>query len=115
MGRDVGTRPFRSLVEGVLETIQAQIDAPTPCSNCYDNNEALLSDHLKDIQTRFLLWIGNLGAGHRDQDPRSLDKRLEDAPEVASHIRGILVEIQELLKQGVFHLVQMCGPKLPLT
>ncbi|KAM0715320.1 hypothetical protein Q7P37_008818 [Cladosporium fusiforme] len=100
MVRDVEIVPFRNLVEQVLRIIQAQIDAPTSCRSCSEDGEAIRSSHLADLHTRFLLWVGNLGAGHRHQDPRSLDKRLQDAPEVASHIRGIIIEIRDLLKQN---------------
>lgn len=100
MLREVETLSFRSLAEDVLGNVDAQINGPLPCRNCSGGSEATHSSHLADIRTRFLLWAGNLGAGHRDQDSRSLHKRLEDAPEVAGHIRGILVEIRDLLIQG---------------
>jgi hypothetical protein len=52
------------------------------------------------VFTRFRLWVGNLGVLHKKQDPRGLDKRLQDAPEVAKRIRELLIELKDLLLQG---------------
>ncbi|CAJ0548531.1 Ff.00g021440.m01.CDS01 [Fusarium sp. VM40] len=50
---------------------------------------------LKDEQSRFMVWVGNIGA-HRN-GCNSLDHRLQDASNIRDHIIQILLDLIELL------------------
>jgi hypothetical protein len=90
---------FCVLAESILRTLHKQINGPKPSCARLDGHEVLGPEKLEDIRTRFLLWTGNLGVMHKAEDPRALDRRLLDAPEAASRLRGILVEMEDLLHQ----------------
>lgn len=91
---------FSEIATGILEFEKQQQDIPIHPSDCNGGCECLSSSRLEDVFTRFRLWLGNLGVLHRKEDPRGLDKRLQDAPEVAKRIRELLEELKELLRQG---------------
>lgn len=65
-----------------------------------EDHQMLGSEKLTDVRTLFKLWIGNFGVMLKPMDPCALDRRLDDAPEVASRIREILGGLQDLLYQS---------------
>ena len=90
---------FSALAKEILRHLDQRIDVPTTACPGLEDHETLGPERLKDIRTRFLLWTGNLGVMHKAEDPRALDRRLFDAPEVASRVREILGDLQDLLIQ----------------
>jgi hypothetical protein len=91
---------FSELATDILAFDKQQQDFPIHSHDCNGGSESLGSSRLEDVFTRFRLWVGNLGVLHKRQDPRGLDKRLQDAPEVAKRIRELLIELKDLLLQG---------------
>lgn len=91
--------PFNAMAKDVLRNLDQQISVPTPACPGLEGHETIGSERLTDIRTRFLLWTGNLGAMHKPEDPRALDRRLLDAPEVGNRVREILGDLQDLLDQ----------------
>jgi hypothetical protein len=90
---------FNAITKDILRHLDRQINAPTLACPGLEDHETLGPQRLKDIRTRFMLWTGNLGVMHKPEDPRALDKRLLDAPEVANRVREILKDLQDLLSQ----------------
>lgn len=90
---------FNAIAQEVLRVLNKQITSPKPVCSGLEDHESLSSERFADIRTRFLLWTGNLGVMHKPEDPRSLDARLLDAPEVASRVRDILGDLRDLLNQ----------------
>jgi hypothetical protein len=92
--------PFNAIAKEILRQLDQQINtSPLACPGL-ENHEALGPERLADIRTRFLLWTGNLGVRRRPEDPRALDRRLIDAPDVANRVREILKDLQNLVNQG---------------
>jgi hypothetical protein len=94
------TSSFSELARDILEFNDERQSFPIHSQCCNGSGDCLDSSRLDDIFTRFRLWAGNLGALHRAQDPRGLDSRLDDAPDVAKRIRRLLEETKDLLRQG---------------
>lgn len=90
---------FSALAKEILRHLDQRIDTPTTACPGLEDRETLGPEKLVDIRTRFLLWTGNLGVMHKPEDPRALDRRLFDAPEVAGRVRDILGDLQDLLSQ----------------
>lgn len=90
---------FNAIAQEILRGLNKQITAPKPVCSGLEDHESLSSERFADIRTRFLLWTGNLGVMHKPEDPRSLNKRLLDAPEVASRVSDILGDLRDLLNQ----------------
>jgi hypothetical protein len=91
--------PINALAKDILRHLDEHIDVPTLACPGLEDHETIDSERLADIRTRFLLWTGNLGVMHKPEDPRALDRRLIDAPEVAGRVREILADLQDLLSQ----------------
>jgi hypothetical protein len=91
--------PFNAITKQILRHLDQQINTPPPACPGLEDHETLGPEQLKDIRTRFLLWSGNLGVMRNAEDPRALDRRLLDAPEVATRVREILKDLQDLLSQ----------------
>jgi hypothetical protein len=91
---------FSELATDILKIDKQQKDFPIHFHDCNGDSESLSPSRFEDVFTRFRLWVGNLGVLHKRQDSRGLDKRLEDAPEVAKRIRDLLEELKDLLQQG---------------
>lgn len=79
-------------------------DAAVICSKSFDaisnavpeSSEAVSTNSRnEDSQSRFRIWLSNLGATLPQTDRRSADYRLRDAPEVADRIVELLEEIAE--------------------
>ena len=90
---------FSALAKETLRHLNQRIDVPTKACVAFEDHETLNPETFKDVRTRFLLWTGNLGVMHQPEDPRALDRRLLDAPEVACRVREILGDLQDLLIQ----------------
>lgn len=90
---------FSALAKEILRHLDQHIDVPTAACPGLGDHETLGHERLMDIRTRFLLWTGNLGVMHKPEDPRALDRRLLDSPEVAGRVREILADLQGLLSQ----------------
>jgi hypothetical protein len=91
--------PFNAIAKEILRQLDQQINTPPPTCPGLEDHEILGPDRLADIRTRFLLWTGNLGVRRRPEDPRALDRRLIDAPDVANRVREILKDLQDLVNQ----------------
>jgi hypothetical protein len=91
--------PFNAITKQILRHLDQQIDAAPPACPGLEDHETLGPERLVDIRTRFMLWTGNLGVMRRPEDPRALDRRLIDAPDVANRVREILKDLQDLLSQ----------------
>ena len=92
--------PFNAIAKEISRQLDEQIHASPPVCPGLEDHELLGPERLADIRTRFMLWTGNLGVRRRPEDPRALDRRLVDAPDVASRVREILKDLQDLLSQG---------------
>jgi hypothetical protein len=90
---------FSAITKQILRHLDQQIHAPPPECPGLEEHDALGPEKLTDVRTRFLLWSGNLGVMRKPEDPRALDRRLLDAPEVATRVRAILKDLEELLSQ----------------
>ena len=90
---------FSALAKEILRHLGQHISVPTTACPGLGDHETLGHEKLVDIRTRFLLWTGNLGVMHKPEDPRALDRRLLDAPEVAGRVHEILGDLQDLLSQ----------------
>ena len=90
---------FSALAKEVLRHLDQYISVPNTACPGLEDHETLGADRLRDVRTRFLLWTGNLGVMHKPDDPRALDRRLLEAPEVACRVREILGDLQGLLNQ----------------
>ena len=90
---------FSAITKHILRHLDQQINVPPPACPGLENHEILGPERLTDVRTRFLLWSGNLGVMRTPEDPRALDKRLLDAPEVANRVREILEDLQDLVSQ----------------
>jgi hypothetical protein len=90
---------FSTFAKDILRHLDRSISNPPLEYPGLEEHETLGPEMLSDIRTRFLLWTGNLGVMHKPEDPRALDKRLLDAPEVASRVREILKDLHDLLNQ----------------
>lgn len=90
---------FSVLAKEILRHLDQRINVPTTACLGLEDHETLGPERLRDIRTRFLLWAGNLGVMHKAEDPRALDRRLVEAPEVACRVREILGDFQDLLSQ----------------
>jgi hypothetical protein len=90
---------FGTIAKEILRLLNKHVNLPRPVCPGLLNHEALSSESLADICTRFQLWTGNLGVMHKATDPRALDRRLLNAPEVASRVREILEGLRDLLEQ----------------
>lgn len=90
---------FSALAKEILRHLNQRINASTTACLGLEDHETLGPERLRDIRTRFLLWTGNLGVMHKAEDPRALDRRLVEAPEVACRVREILGDLQDLLSQ----------------
>ncbi|GAB7336154.1 hypothetical protein MBLNU13_g08932t2 [Cladosporium sp. NU13] len=91
---------FSAIAKDILRDVDRHINTPTTACPGLEDHETLGPEKLMDTRTRFLLWTGNLGVMHKAEDPRALDRRLLDAPEVAGRIRDILGDFQGLLSQS---------------
>jgi hypothetical protein len=91
--------PFSTITKHILRNLDQQINAPLPACPGLGDHERLGPERLTDVRTRFLLWSGNLGVMRKAEDPRALDRRLLDAPEVAKRVREILEDFQDLVGQ----------------
>jgi len=91
--------PFNAIAKQILRYLDQRINTPPAACPLLEDHEKLGPERLTDIRTRFLLWTGNLGVRRRPEDPRALDRRLIDAPEVANRVREILKDLQDLLSQ----------------
>jgi hypothetical protein len=91
--------PFNAIAKEILRQLDQQIEASPPACPGLEDHEILGPERLADIRTRFLLWTGNLGVRRKPEDPRALDRRLIDAPDVANRVREILKDLQDLLSQ----------------
>jgi hypothetical protein len=92
--------PFNDIAQEILHQLNQQINTPMPACPGLEDHQTLGSEKLTDVQTFFKLWSGNFGVMRKPMDPRALDRRLVDAPEVASRIREILRGLQDLLHQS---------------
>ena len=90
---------FSAIAKTILRDLDHRINNPTTTCPGLEDHETLGPEKLMDTRTRFLLWTGNLGVMHKAEDPRALDRRLLDAPEVAGRVRDILGDLQDLLSQ----------------
>lgn len=90
---------FSALAKEILRHLDQRINLPTTACLRLEDHETLGPDKLMDIRTCFLLWTSNLGVMHKAEDPRALDRRLLDTPEVACRVREILGDLQDLLSQ----------------
>ena len=90
---------FNTLAKDILRHLDRSINVPPLACPGPEEHMTLGPEMLGDIRTRFLLWTGNLGVMHKPEDPRALDRRLLDAPEVASRVREILKDLRDLLNQ----------------
>jgi hypothetical protein len=90
---------FGAIAKEILRLLNKHINVPKPPCPGLEDHEALSSERLADVCTRFQLWTGNLGVMHKPGDPRALDRRLLSAPEVASRVRDILEGLRDLLEQ----------------
>lgn len=90
---------FSAIAEEILRDLDHHINIGTTACPELEDHETLGPEKLMDTRTRFLLWTGNLGVMHKAEDPRALDRRLLDAPEVAGRVRDILGDLQDLLSQ----------------
>lgn len=88
-----------AIAKRILQNLDRQIRGPAPACTGLVDHDTISSEKLTDIRTRLLLWSGNLGVMHKPEDPRALDKRLEEAPDVAIRVREILQDLQNLLSQ----------------
>lgn len=91
---------FSELAAEILRFDEQQQDFSIHSHDCDGGSDSIGSNRLEDVFTRFRLWVGNLGVLHKRHDPRGLDKRLQDAPEVAKRIRQLLAELKDLLREG---------------
>jgi hypothetical protein len=91
---------FSTLAKDILRHLGQSMRVPTLACPGLEDHGTLGPEKLTDIRTRFLLWTGNLGVMHKPEDPRALDRRLLDAPEVASRVFEILRDFQDLLGQS---------------
>jgi hypothetical protein len=91
--------PFNAIAKHILRHLDQKINAPAPTCPGLEDHQTLGPERLKDIRTRFLLWTGNLGVMRKPEDPRALDSRLIDAPDVANRVREILKDLGDLLSQ----------------
>jgi hypothetical protein len=91
---------FNDIAKEILHQLNQQINTPMPACPGLDDHQTIGFEKLTDVRTRFKLWSGNFGVMHNPMDPRALDRRLLDAPEVASHVREILRGLQDLLYQS---------------
>jgi hypothetical protein len=91
--------PFNAIAKEILRHLDQGINASPPACPGLEDHETLGPERLTDIRTRFLLWTGNLGVRRRPEDPRALDRRLIDAPDVANRVREILGDLQDLVSQ----------------
>ncbi|WZH42013.1 uncharacterized protein QYS62_002981 [Fusarium acuminatum] len=85
-----------------LHRFKLLCDAPHIWENAFhkdasqhDDTEQMSLLKLKDEQSRFMVWVGNIGA-HRN-GCNSLDHRLQDASNIRDHIIQILHDLIELL------------------
>jgi hypothetical protein len=90
---------FSVIAKEIIRLLNKNIHSPRLVCPGLEDHEALSSESLADICTRFQLWTGNLGVMHKATDPRALDRRLLSAPEVASRVREILEGLRDLLEQ----------------
>lgn len=91
---------FNDIAKEILDQLNQKINTPMPACPGLENHQTLGSEKLIDVQTRFKLWSGNFGVMHKPMDPHALDRRLRDEPEVASRVREILRDLQDLLRQS---------------
>jgi hypothetical protein len=84
----------------MLQICQEHDDVSQHSNACQQGCGRLSPSRFEDIDTRFRIWAGNSGALHYAEDPRSLDRRSRDAPEVMKRILDILEELRDLLRQG---------------
>ena len=91
--------PFNATAKKILRQLDHQINASPPTCPKLEDHGILGPERFADIRTRFLLWTGNLGVRRRPEDPRALDRRLIDAPDVANRVHEILRDLQDLLSQ----------------
>jgi hypothetical protein len=92
--------PFNDIAKEILHQLDQQINTPIPACPGLESHQSVGSEKLADVRTRFKLWTGNLGVMHKSIDPRALDRRLLNAPEVASRVREVLRGLQDLLHQS---------------
>ena len=97
--QDSALPSFSALAKEILRHLDQRIKVPATACLGLEDHETLGPERLRDIRTRFLLWTGNLGVMHKAEDPRALDRRLVEAPEVACRVREILIDLQDLLSQ----------------
>ena len=90
---------FSAIAKEILRDLDHHINIPPTTCPGLEDHETLDPEKLMDARTRFLLWTGNLGVMHKAEDPRALDRRLLDAPEVAGRVRDLLGDLQDLLSQ----------------
>ncbi|KAK0798267.1 hypothetical protein LTR75_009566 [Friedmanniomyces endolithicus] len=64
------------------------------CSDSNHEHTNLHQDALSDSLERFNLWAGSLGAYHPSSDPRSLEHRLRNAPQVAVRVHELLDSLE---------------------
>lgn len=59
--------------------------------------ESTAIQQIRDAFDRFRVWARNIGAQHDSKDPRSLEQRLRQIPELVAGIRDLLQELDETL------------------
>jgi hypothetical protein len=93
---------FHEETKSILQQIQELKEQGDILTRLHKCRSGLMSTHFEEIHTRFRLWAGNFGALHEAQNVCGLDRRLQDAPEIAQRIRSILGQLRDVLKKGMW-------------
>jgi hypothetical protein len=56
---------------------------------------SIRADDIRDLDDKFKLWVGNIGASHPPRSGLSLESRLLEAPEI---LLGVSILLDELLE-----------------
>jgi hypothetical protein len=95
-------RTFYEETKSILHKIQILKERGGILIRLHKCASGLMSTQFEEIHTRFRIWAGNFGALHEIENVCGLDQRLQDVPEVAQHIRGILRQLCGVLDKGTW-------------
>lgn len=109
-GQSLGCVAYAAVI--CSKSFKAISAASTSANNSHE--AASTRSRNEDSQSRFRIWMSNLGATLSKEDRRSADYRLRDAPEVGDRIVELLEELTEL-NHEVLEIVSAVRPNRKLA